>query len=191
MGVPAGPCRLALSMRLASTCSIKRGSTSTPGGPGGDYDVHTTVHERRTQLGQGLVHQVADRQGPAADLQRPGLDAGHVEQAVHQPRETVSLHVDKAVKLVGIVLGQVVRPVEECRRSHFDGGERGAQVVGDGADEGTSQAVDLLEQFGMEYAFSQLSSFESDGEVVGQDRQRLRVHVPGHVPHDEQTYGTS
>ena len=91
------------------------------------------------------AHHLGDRALDQPRVQRPGLDAGHVEQVVDQPGEPVGLGVDGGQELVPLGVAPADLPVEQARGRRLDRGQRGAQVVGDRVEQGGAQPVGLLQ----------------------------------------------
>nr|BFF26026.1 hypothetical protein GCM10025732_39910 [Glycomyces mayteni] len=84
--------------------------------------------------GEGVGDGVAQVHLLASEPQRPGVDAGELEQVVHERGEPFGVGADLGVVALD---GRVVvhHAVVEGLGHGADGRERGAQVVGDPGDE--------------------------------------------------------
>nr|WP_249416406.1 hypothetical protein [Streptomyces sp. TS71-3] len=131
------------------------------------------------------VAQVGDA-GPGP--QHPGLHAAHVEHARDQRGEPVGLGVDQAGEFaprLGVETVAQLR-VGEGRRGGLDGRQRGPQVVRDGGDERAGEAVHLLGEFGAQGLFAQLGALDGEGDLVGEQQQRLPLQIADRDPGERQ-----
>ena len=80
-------------------------------------------------LGDHFLHQL--RLG--VQLHVPFLDSGHRQQILHQIVKPRRIVVDVAVHLIPGLRGQAFAVRQQNARVAGDGGQRRAQVVGDGA----------------------------------------------------------
>jgi hypothetical protein len=71
----------------------------------------------------------------AAHLQASGVDAGYVEQLGDEPGDAVGVGVDGLQHQAFLVVGEPFPLGEQGGGEALDGGERGAQFVGDGGDQ--------------------------------------------------------
>ena len=146
-GWPSGEWRTAFSTRLASTRSISSWSTSTGGRSAGRST--RTVPRWTAPVSSAPSTTSATGLIVAAQLERAGLDPGHVEQVVDQPVERVGLVLDQLEQLVAgrpadrsspercSVVTAVLTEASGVRRSWETAPIRASR-----------QPVDLLEQLG-------------------------------------------
>ncbi len=137
--------------------------------------------------GPGPAHHRADHLGDRAldqlGVERPGLDAGHVEQVVDQPGQPVGLGVDGGQELVPLGVAPADLPVEQAGGRRLDRGQRGAQVVGDRVEQGGAQPVGLLQGQGPVALLLLLAPLHGQGGLVGEGGQDppLGLAEPGGV----------
>ena len=122
----------------------------------------------------------------------PGLVAVHVEQPGYQPVQAVGLAVDQAVQLPSFVGREVLLGFEQRARRHLHGRQRGAQVVGDGAQEGAPHAVALLQELGPQRLVPELGPLDGEGRLIDEDAEEIGVDgAPRQAPHGEQADRTT
>ncbi|CAM3822942.1 hypothetical protein NOZE110980_16640 [Nocardioides zeicaulis] len=123
---------------------------SQPVGVGADDQVGRDLHRcpavaaRRGDLGGRDLDQVAQGDLAAVEIHHAGLEPGQPQQVVGQPAQPLRL---RQCGLQVIPIGRH-DPVGEVLQQGGHGGQRGAQLVGDGGDEVAALAVDGLEVLG-------------------------------------------
>ena len=133
MRLPEPPCLAALSSRLQNTCRIPVDE--------GELLLAVVVVELDALPAEELpvgVHRVLQLRLDVHGLHRQGeaavLDAGELQQLLHHVGQPPGLGHDDAHALLHVP-GVPHLPVHDGLRPAVDGGEGGAQLVGDGGDE--------------------------------------------------------
>ncbi len=130
------PWRTAFSSRLPSTWSILSGSAHRSGSGPADAQ-----QEPVGGLAGGDVRLDvpsdggADVDGLAAHLEPAGVDPGDVEQLGDEPGDPVGVGVDGLQHQPLLVVGEPLPLGEQGGGEALDGGERRAQLMGDGGDQ--------------------------------------------------------
>ncbi len=137
------------------------------------------------QQGQCLVEQLAEVEAGWSELERAGLQAGHVEKVGHEPCQAVRLQFDELQQLSPIVRAQASIDLAQARYGGLDGGEWCPQVVRGGAHQGTTPTVDLLEQPCPQSLLAQLGAVDGQRRLVGERAEQAalmfhQLHVLEH-----------
>ena len=122
----------------------------------------------RPDPADSLGHEVDDRDGFPVQLEGTGLHPAHIEEIGHQAVEPVDLILDEMEQLLTFLAPEIGVGVREGRGRDLDGGQRGAQIMGDGAHQRLLETVDLLEELGAHGLFAQLGPFHGQGDVIGE-----------------------
>jgi len=108
-------------------------------------------------------------------LERTGLYPGHVEQVGDEPVQTVCLALDQTEHLAAVRARKLCVRFAQARYGDLDRGERGTQVMRDGADERLAQPVDLLERSDLLGGLAKLGALECERQVVGERPEQVAV----------------
>ena len=94
--------------------------------------------------GPGLLDDLPQICGLRADRKGAGLDAGHVQEVVHQLPQTVCLLIDDLEQLAALLGGEGTLAPQRRRRRTLDGRERRLQFVGHHAHELCAEPLQRL-----------------------------------------------
>jgi hypothetical protein len=110
----------------------------------------------------GAVDEPADGDGGEVHLDLLGVELRHLDGFGDEAVEAIALFVDDGEQLVG--LGGRDAAGEERSGCAFDGGERRAELVGDGVNHERAQALAFLGGFAAGDAFESLGALHGDGD---------------------------
>ena len=188
------PWRTAFSRRLPSTWSILSGSAHSAGS---GCPMRTRNRSAAWPFAVSGLDVAADGGGDvdglAAQLQAAGVDPGDVEQLGDEPGDAVGVGVDGLQHQPLLVVGEPLPLGEQGRREALDGGERGAQLMGDGGDQlgvaalgaaaglGAAQGDDEAAH-GSGRALAYVPGGDQDLTAAGQQQIPLGLADPGGEP---------
>jgi hypothetical protein len=110
---------------------------------GRELHLHPAVLEDVGEADQRAADGLLERLPLALDLERPGLEAHHVEQVGDQTVHPARLVQHRFQQLASRRGTHPSALVEQGRRGAGDGAKRGAQVVGQRAQQGGPQPLRL------------------------------------------------
>ena len=169
IGVPGGACRLALSKRLASTCPIRGGSTSTSGRSGATDHADCPVSRARSRGRRPTPPPVCPTDwGVRWTSSTPAsIRVMSSRLVTSRVRRSVSTSISPWSSSVAASESGDDR-VQERRRGHLHRGQRRAQIVGDRTHQRVPQPVDLLQQLRTHGLLPELGPLQGQRRVIGE-----------------------
>ena len=175
IGVPAPLYLSAFSRRLTSTCSTSTPSSGTRGRSGGEVLVHHSPGQFLPQPPERRPDDVLEREPLLLDFDGSGIEPGHAEQVVDQPGQAVGFLDHLVQERLPLRSHRPTRPTpgERCW-SRYDG-QRGAQIMGHGAEQRAAQAL-LLDPAAMPPGLvGQFIPLDGRPDLSGKRLQQLPV----------------
>ncbi len=147
-------------------------------------EVGARVHDDSLRVGE-LVHRLREQLVRCPELgtryRRPGLQPREIEEVLDEPLQAHVLRADRLQQLDPVLVGQgqlaALEPVERL----LDRGQRRAQIVRDGLDDGGLDRVATSERLGLERVAGQPLPLAGDGQQRGEGRQEPPLDGEGRL----------
>jgi hypothetical protein len=138
-------------------------------------DVDRPRAEARLEPAQGRADHLLERHPLALDLQRARLQPGHVEQVPDQALQALGLLAD-GLEQIGPLDRRQRRAVVAQRRGRAgDGGQRRAQIVGDGAEERAAHLLGAGPQHGGAGVLGEAGAPEGQAPLLGEGAEEIAI----------------
>ena len=124
---------------------------------------------------QGVRNDLVPAHGPEQGVGGVGADSGHVQEVAHQAVQPVRAFLDGRQQLLLFVRGVPGAVVAQAADGEFDSGQRSAEVMGDGAEDGRSDRVAFGEAQHLPAAGHELLAFQLGVQMDAEGPQQTPV----------------
>ena len=175
IGVSAGVYLIALSKRLISTCSTRRGSSGTSGRSAGSRTSTRRGPSRFSTRARALPMTSSSGLPVLAHVDAAGLEPGHLQEVVHEAIQAIGLLLDRVRELApgrGVERGFLLH---QGAGGAGDGGQRRPEIVRDRAEERVAEPVRLGPEAGLLGLLDERHALDGEGGLGREGLEEMEL----------------